>query len=264
MKKKAAVVNRGWMGDAIACSAAAASLAEKGYATTLFIRWPQLKPILDNDRRFTTRLYGRYLTYKVRRPLLPMLYDVVAVEPSGWGYEEPHSSEMRRIAGCDPVPQYQLVLSTEQIGLASRGLTKTRPLIAIARDSYKRGYGRDIDALAASLATVAEIRWVGLSPDKDSKQGKNSSLVHDASIIYSSDLFLGPEGGLLWVAAGLGTRCVYFTEHILELDKRIDRGRPSLTIGSMHHFPGGPHVALPAYCSNDDVLQTISDILESR
>ncbi|NTV02694.1 MAG: hypothetical protein HGB04_07930 [Chlorobiaceae bacterium] len=264
MRKKAAVVNRGWMGDAIACSAAAASLAEAGYETTLFIRWPQLKPILDNDKRFVTKLYGRFLSYKIRRPLFPAFYDVIAVEPPGWAYEEPHSAEMRRIAGCEPLPQYRLLLTEAQIGMTREALPKDRPVIAVARDSYKRAYGRDVDRLVAALSAFAEVRWVGLSPDKDSKQGKHASLIRDASIISNSDLFLGPEGGLLWVAAGVGTRCVYFTEHIMEIDRNIKRGHPSRVIGSKHHFPGGSHIDLPPYCSNDQVVKTIAEILEQR
>ncbi|TLU85806.1 MAG: hypothetical protein FDX21_04405 [Chlorobium sp.] len=264
MKKKAAVISFGWLGDAIACSAAAASLFERGYETTLFMRWPQLKPILDNDPRFVTRHYGRFLTYKIQRPLIRARYDIVVREPKGWAYEEPHTSEIRRIAGCDPVADYSLKLSQKQIAMTKIISPKTRPVIAVARDTYKRAYGRDVDGLVNELSRFADVRWVGLSPEKDSKKGKNVSLVRDASLMYQADLFVGPEGGLLWVAAGLGTQCVYFTEHIVEIAKNLKRGEPCKVVGSKNHFPCSSHIDLPAYCSNDFVVQTILNICSGK
>lgn len=264
MGKKAAVVSTGWLGDAIACTAAATSLAEKGYATKLYIAWPQLKPLLDNDNRFTTVLYGRYLNRKISRPLFPLMYDLVVREPKLWTYSEPFTAEIRRLAGCDPATEYRLTLSADQVALTGASFDRGRPAIAIARDSHKRAYGRDIDELVKSLADFADVRWVGLNPDKDSKKGKKVSLEKDASIIYHSDLFLGPEGGLLWVAAGVGTRCVYFSEYILDIDKHVKQGCPRAVLGAKYHFPGGPHLELPAYCTNEHIVQTIREILADR
>lgn len=264
MKKRAAVVSGGWLGDTIACTAAAASLSEKGYKTTFYMQWPQLKPILDNDERFVTKLYGRFLTNKIQRPIFRAGYDVVVLEPKCWTYDEPFTSEIRRIAGCEPKPEYSLRLSEVQKGLIKSSEPKVRPLIAVARDTYKRAYGRDVDGLVNELSSFADVRWVGLNPDKDSKKGKNISLVKDASLIYNADLFIGTEGGLLWVAAGLGKQCVYFTEYILDMDKSIQRGHPCMVLGSRHHFPDASHIDLPAYCSNDYVVKTITDLFENQ
>ena len=262
MRKKAAVVSAGWMGDAIACSAAATSLFESGYETTLFIRWPQLKPIFDNDSRFVTKLYGRFLTYKVKRPLIGAMYEVVVREPKRWSYEEPFTSEIRRVAGCEPVPDYSLMLSSKQIEMTRVSFLKSRPVIAVARDIYKRAYGRDVAGLIDELSGIADIQWVGLNPDRDSKSGRSSSLVRDASFIVNADIFVGPEGGLLWLAAGLGTPCVYFTEHIVEIAKNMRIGNPCIALGSKNHFLRSSHIDLPAYCSNDFVVQTIATLFQ--
>jgi hypothetical protein len=263
MRKKAAVVSAGWMGDTIACSAAATSLFESGYDTTFFIRWPQLKPLFDNDSRFVTKLYGRFLTYKVQRPLIGAMYDLVVREPERWSYDEPFTSEIRRVAGCEPVPEYSLLLSSEQIAMTKVMLPEVRPVIAVARDTYKRAYGRDVRGLIDELSRFADIQWVGLDPDRDSKTGRNSSIIRDASFIYNADIFIGPEGGLLWLAAGLGTKCVYFTEHIVEISKNIKIGNPSLALGSRNHFCRSSHIDLPAYCSNEFVVQTIAALFET-
>ena len=96
LKKRAAVIATGWVGDTIACTAAATSLAERGFETTLWTRWPQLKPILDNDKRFKTKTYWRVNVLSWFKFILEIYYDLVVWEPSKWSYEEPFTSEIRR------------------------------------------------------------------------------------------------------------------------------------------------------------------------
>ncbi len=254
-KKKAIVVARGWLGDTIACSAAASSLSNKGYDTTLLIRWPQLKPIFDTDTRFHTQIYGRFLTYKVQRPLIRSLFDVVITEPKGWNYKEPFTCQIRRIAGCDPAPEYQLFLPASLRKIPNiNGL----PTVCIARDIYKRSYHRDIPDLINRLSAFYNIQWVGLDPLLNSKHGKKHSLMSDAQYIYQADLFIGPEGGLLWLAAGLGTKCIYLTEHILALEKTLKTNNLLQVLGSKNHFPAGSHVPIPAYSTNQDIIDLVA------
>jgi hypothetical protein len=257
--KKAAVVATGWVGDTIACSAAATTLYDNGYKVSFYVRWPQLKSILDNDKRFETIVFGQLLTCRIKRPLFPSKYDLIVDEPKGWSYEEPFTAEIRRLAGFVGGSEYSLFLSPSQIALhISKG---SRPVISIARDIYKRAYGRNIPELIESLSLFAEICWVGLSPEKNSKRGKSNSLVEDASKIYNSDLFVGVEGGLLWLAAGLGTRCVYFTEHILEVAKKCKRGDPFAVLGSKNIFPNSGHIDLPVNCENEYAVDVIQKAL---
>ena len=128
---RAAVIATGWLGDTIACSAAATSLAEKGYKTTLFIRWPQLKPILDKDKRFITRTYWHIKLLKLFMPIINRFFDLVIWEPSGWSYKEPFTSEMRRLAGCDPKPEYSLSLID---GSGMKELVSNKNLLRPVRD----------------------------------------------------------------------------------------------------------------------------------
>jgi uncharacterized protein (DUF427 family) len=252
--KKAAVVASGWLGDTIACSAAATSLHEKGYKVDFYILWPQLKPILVNDQRFRTIVYSKFLISYLKRPLFQSRYDLIVREPNGWSYEEPFTSEIRRIAGCEVKTEYELFLPNIIPDLLKG---KSRPVIAFARDTEKRAYGRDISDLLKRLSLHADIEWVGLDPKLSSKKGKNKALILDAIKISQSDFFVGPEGGLLWLAAGLGKKCIYFSEHIQELAKKIERGTPTLCLGSTKHFPNGNHIELPAFCSNEVAAETI-------
>lgn len=259
-KKRAAVVSTGWLGDTIACTAAATSLFEKGFDVTFYTKWQQLKPILDNDKRFKTVVYGKLISHKLTRPFFSSRYDLIIREPKGWSYEEPFTSEIRRMAGCTPTPEYELQLSQSQIELSPTNIV---PTISISRDIYKRAYGRNIEELTKLISSVAAINWVGLDPNSNSKKGKSKDLVSDAAKIYQSDLFIGPEGGLLWLAAGLGKTCVYFSEHIEEICKNIHKGNPRIALGSKNHFPKHSHISLPAMCSNEEAIKILKSNLDS-
>jgi ADP-heptose:LPS heptosyltransferase len=258
-QKKAAVIASGYLGDTIACSAAASCLSEKGYKVTFYIRWPQIKPIFDNDKRFKTVIYRKFSNPKLLGRSLNFFYDLIIEEPNGWSYEEPFTSQIRRIAGCTPNPEYSLKLTSDQIKPKSQN---DKPVICIARDLHKRSYGRNIQQLVQELEKISLIEWVGLNPDFSSKKGKSINLTIDAKKIAQADIFIGPEGGLLWLSAGLGTRCIYFSEHIEALAEKIGRGNPRKALGSVNHFPSGPHQALPAYCSNEFVVEEISKIFD--
>lgn len=253
-KKKAAVIATGWVGDTIACTAAATSLYDKGFEVTFFTRWPQLIPILKNDSRFTVQLYWHLKFIRLMKPILNWYFDIVIWEPSKWSYQEPFTAEIRRIAGCAPITEYQLFLSPE------RAMVKTshnsKPVITISRDLYKRAYGRDIDGLVTQLQMLGKVEWVGLPPQKNSKHGKGRGLLGDAISIFNSDIFIGPEGGLLWLAAGINKPCIYFTENIVEVAKQNNAPNLDCILGSKNHFPDKAiYFALPAYCSNEDAVK---------
>jgi hypothetical protein len=66
---------------------------------------------------------------------------------------------------------------------------------------------------------------------------------------------MGPEGGLLWLAAGLTKPCVYFTENIVEVAKQNKISNLDHVLGSKNHFPDEAiYFALPPYCSNEDTI----------
>lgn len=252
--RRAAVIATGFMGDTIAGTAAATSLHQEGFRVTLFTRWPQIASILRNDDRFETVVYGRFVPRRIRRPLYPGRFDLVVREPFPWSYREPFTSEIRRRAGTAPEPGYELFLSDRQRKLGR--MSSDRPLVSISRDIHKRAFGRDVDRLVTMIEKIAEIRWVGLDPKLHSKHGRRRSIEHDASIIHNSDVFLGPEGGMLWLAAGIGTNCMYLTENIA----RLEAEHPTIwqCLGSRCHFPDAGHTALPPGCSNERVVEELS------
>jgi hypothetical protein len=260
-EKSAAVVATGWLGDTIACTAAATSLSEMGYAVTFFTRWPQLVGILRNDGRFKVVLY-RYLRLKpLLKFILPFFYEKVIWEPDRWSYQEPFTSEIRRIAGCEPKPEYQLFLNNSVVSDAHIH----PPSIAVSRDLYKRAYGRNVDDFIRQLEGIAKISWVGLPAKKNSKHGKNHDLLEDARTISESDIFVGPEGGLLWLAAGIGKPCIYFTENIVEVARQNGRASLDHVLGSKNYIINkSTQIPLPPYCDNQFAIATIQNFLTSK
>jgi hypothetical protein len=260
-KRTAAVIATGWIGDTIACTAAATSLYESGYQVTFFLRWPQLRAVLENDKRFTVRIYPHLKIIKLLKYVLELWFDKVVWEPKTWSYQEPFTSEIRRLAGCDPRPEYELFLGVPPPTKDRH--QSGRPLIALGRDFYKRAYGRNVDELTAMLSEFADIEWIGLSPEKNSKHGRQDSLLSVARRINSADIFMGPEGGLLWLAAGIEMPCVYFSENIDAVAKQ--NGFLSLddVLGSKNYFSDkGMHIALPSMCSNQDALAVVKSTLD--
>jgi hypothetical protein len=257
---RAAVVASGFMGDTIACTAAASSLHDRGFDVTLFTRWPQIQSLLENDPCFDTVVYGRVIPRRIQRPLLPRRFELIVREPYPWSYQEPFTSEIRRLSGSSPTPGYTLHLNERQKAIGR--LRTDRPSVAISRDLRKRAFGRDVEALLAMIEEIADIRWVGLDPVLHSKHGRRRSIERDASIIRDSTIFFGPEGGMLWIAAGVGSRCVYLTENIARLEDEHPLVWRSL--GSCNHFPDARHHALPPGCSNLHAIEEIDRILHEE
>jgi hypothetical protein len=259
-KRTVALIATGWIGDTIACTAAATSLYESGYQVTFFSRWPQLRAVLENDQRFTVRIYPHIKIIKLLKFALEFWFDKVVWEPKRWSYQEPFTSEIRRIAGCEPRPEYELFLgAAPSLGSCHQS---GRPLIAFGRDIYKRAYGRNIDELITMMSEFADVEWIGLSPDKNSKHGKQESLLSVARRINAADIFMGPEGGLLWLAAGIGIPCIYFSENIDAVAKQNGFLNLNEVLGSKNCFTDkSMHVALPSMCSNRDALELVKSTL---
>jgi ADP-heptose:LPS heptosyltransferase len=116
----------------------------------------------------------------------------------------------------------------------------------------------------AMLSEFADIEWIGLAPEKNSKHGKNNSLLDEAKRIASADIFLGPEGGLLWLAAGIGKPCVYFSENIDAVAQRNGFTNLNDILGSKnYHSRESIHIALPSHCSNQEAIELIKQAISS-
>ena len=256
LKRRAAVVATGWVGDTLACTAAAISLAEeRDFLVDFYMKWPQIQALLSYDERFNTHLYKDNGLGRIRLWSKLKNYDLIVKEPSQWSYNEPFTAELRRMAGCIPTPEFDLPVGN--VLRHHKQIKPGKPLIVISRDMYTRAFGRDVDLFVRGLEPYFEISWVGLPPDRNSRKGKELDLMQDAEKICMADCFVGPEGGMLWLAGGLGQRTIYFTERIQHVKETLGRGDFFKALGNENIFPNGRHVALPLHCTNDEAIHII-------
>lgn len=259
MSKRAAVIATGWVGDTIICSSVANALhLERDFQVDFYIKWPQLKSIFECDPNYRTLIYKdtRWGNYRLWQKL--KIYDLIVKEPSFWSYREPKTVEIKKIAGCAELASYSLQVQRQK--------NKTNhksgpPSICISRDIYKKAYDRNIDEIVAFLERKFKVKWIGLDPNKSSKKGTSSDLMDAAITMLSSDCFFGPEGGMLWLAGGIGVKTIYLTEHIANWKPLDPIGDPWKSLGLVNYFPSEDHVAIAPYCSNEEVLGTIEKAL---
>ena len=248
-----AVVASGFLGDTIACTAAASSLHDEfGYQVDFFCKWGQLISPLQCEPRFNSYLYkdskiGQYiLNRKLSR------YDRVIKEPFPWSYKEPFTSEIRRLANCNPHSKLDLNLVSNQ-----DLIKKEKLLVSVSKNLYSRNYGRNIDDFISKLGKKFNIRWVGLEVGKETKKGQNVSMEDDLVTMLKSQMFIGPEGGLLWVATALGIPTVYFSEHINHVNSVIKSGNAWMSLGAENINGTNTNKCLPLGCSNHEAVQEI-------
>jgi len=166
------------------------------------------------------------------------------------------------MAGCDTVTEFQLTRPDYKASGDSQRQSESVPRLCISRDIKKRSYGRDIDQLVLTLSEFNEISWIGLDSNLDSKRGVRSGMEKDIQTLLAADAYLGPEGGMLWLAAGLGVKTVYLTEHIHALEGKFGPGVHK-TLGMVNVFPRGGHTALPPGCPNSEIVAQVQEAIGS-
>jgi len=258
MTQKIALISNGWLGDSIACTAAAVSIyEERGVKVDFYCKWKQLQPILGQDKRYNFVLFNEsflgnfFLKNKLKR------YTKIYKEPFPWSYKEPFTSEIRRLVGCDPSPQISIDLKLKRNNL------KINPQVAISRDLYSRNFGRDIDEFIRVLSMKTKIVWVGLSPHKSSKRGKRKRLIDDLQVILASEAFIGPEGGLMWLSGSVGVPTIYFSENIEDVNKKIKSGNAWSSLGAENIWGSEIHCCLPPFCTNELAIEKIEGHLSN-
>ena len=247
---RVAVVSHGWLGDSLICTAAASSLFEEyGYEVDFFCKWRQLAEIFKDDTRFRTFTYkdSKIGNFFLNRRLRE--YSKIIYEPFPWSHNEPLTTEIRRIAGCQLKSEFYIQVNPQY----SRKNT-IKDVVVMSRDLYSRNFNRDIDEFVGLLSKKYKVEWIGLKPGKSSKRGRNTSLIPAVEKLSRAKIFIGPEGGLLWLSAALKVPCIYFSENIDHADK-FHKRRTWDSVGSEVIYPNGNHKCLPPYCSNEDAAR---------
>lgn len=145
-------------------------------------------------------------------------------------------------------------------------------------EEYKRGidvpnlgYGgkrRDIDKILRLLNHYDEIvlfpigKPIGFNQKTD-EIGLVSELSLTASVLKNMDYFIGSEGGLSNIAAGLGTKTIITGDFVHQLYgwNGVIEKNDEPKLGPKFYFPEFGHVTLNPYISDEEVANSIAENL---
>jgi hypothetical protein len=292
------IVTCGYFGDI----AFATSIAEKLKAEHTSIRvdyligLPQMHRLLNNDP-FIDNVY-------VANPPSPYpnvssidtgpYSKVVQLQPLS--FEVPPPYEYQSFAGIkNPGTSYRLYTEPaydevarnyieelkqngkKVIALMSNWKSKT---YIFTPDQYKAGidvpnlgYGgshRSIEKVVSELKSHYNIIEVGVPPEYNQQQTATisdedqKSILFECSLMKYCDAFVGTEGGLCNLAAGVGTRTIITGDFVHQLYgwngviKQIKEPK----LGPVHYFPESTHIELNPYLADMQVLEEIIKNIE--
>ena len=286
---KVLVITHGYFGDIAFASSLAEFLKKEYDVVDYLIGFPQMRKLINNNP-FIDKVYvppqpGPSPTTSIT---FQLTYSKV-IQLSPLSFTIPPVVEMKKQAGInDSSAEYKLYTDPE-FDLAVEGLFDSLPedkkVIAImnnweektflyTKDQYKAGidvpnlgYGgshRNTDKIIKELSDIFSILVVGVEgsnqhqtvnmDDNDSK-----SILFEASVMKYCNAFVGAEGGLCNIAAGVGTSTIITGDFVHQLYgwngviKKIDKPK----LGPENYFKDNKHVTLDPYLTDEQVVEQI-------
>lgn len=136
-------------------------------------------------------------------------------------------------------------------------------------ETLEQGIGaphRDIDAIIKDLEKDYILISMGFDRNvtQYAPEAHNADLfARTASLIKACDLFIGSEGGLSNLAAGVGTKCIITTDFIAQNYGPNGRVKkiPSPQMGPAVYYPNRGHVHLDPCIKDEDIANEIRKAL---
>jgi len=291
--KKCLVVTCGYFGDILFSTSLAEKLkSEQNFnSVDYLIGFPQVSKLVQNNK-FIDEVYISVTPspHPTNDNVDKTQYDkTIYLQPLN--FQTPPAYEYQQFAQIEkPSPTYQIytdpiydeiaqdyVNELKQnkksvIALMSNWQSKT---YKFTPEQYKAGidvpnlgYGgshRDIPLIIQKLQENFNLLEVGIPPQYNQystisiKDNNQKSLLFEASLIKFCDFFVGTDGGLATIAAGVGTKTIITGDFNLQLYgwngviKKIDEPK----LGPIHYFPNGGHVVLDPYLTDIEVAQSL-------
>jgi hypothetical protein len=142
---------------------------------------------------------------------------------------------------------------------------------ACTKETLEQGIGaphRNTDKILGRLMDTVQLVGVGYNRDTPSSHSSTQDpedYAKAASTIKSCDWFIGAEGGLSNLAAGVGTKCIITTDFIEQnygkrgRVKRIENPQ----MGPAVYFPKAGHVHLDPCITDDEIIAEIIRIVKT-
>jgi hypothetical protein len=293
---KCLIITYGYFGDILFAS----SLAKKLNYNQIdyLIGFPQIQRLLQNNP-YINKVYISEHPGPV--PVCNTInYDeytrIISLQPLNFNVTP--CEEFQQFAGIEnPSPEYEVYTQPEFDNVAQElcsNLRKThnKPVVAVLSnwksktyrftpEQYEKGidvpnlgYGgahRNINFILNELEPHLTLIPVGVGelnhlqtlniPDEDTK-----SLLFEASLIKHCNAFIGAEGGLANLAAGVGTKTILTSDFVHQLYgwngvlKKIKEPK----LGPKYYFKDIDHIDLDPYLTDDEIIINIKQIIKQN
>jgi hypothetical protein len=286
-------VCHGYFGDHFFATSIARKLKEENQFDRVdyVVGWPQVVPFFERDPHIDVTIMS---TMVGPQPVPPAHWDLNQYSQIFYLKPvtrfEPPPVEMQRL--CDvqhPSPDFILYTNPEFDATVQEAWTyAARPLIAImnpeswrlkafqfTKEEYEQGvnvpylgYGgrlRDINKIISGLPYMGT--FVGTLPNVNQFQMNTDTLLDlQASVIKQCDFFIGAEGGLANIAAGVGTRTILTSDYVHQLYgwNGCIQKVPEPKLGPRYYFPNDGHIDLDPYLTDEEVTSEIIQIVNNH
>lgn len=291
---KCLVVTFGFFGDILFSTSLAKKLKKSGFAKVDYlIGFPQVAQLVENNPFIDQVFISKYPGPKPYPSVDLSSYDRV-IELGTLDYQITPCEQYQQQAGFEQLTSTYTVFTAPEYDSIAQELIQElkqshgKPVLAVMTnwqpktylftpeqyetgiDVPNLGYGgshRDIQYIVDQLQQHFTLYPVGVGnanqqdtlnlSDDDQK-----SLLFEASIMKYCDAFIGTDGGLATIAAGVGTKTIITGDFNLQLYgwngvlKKIKQPR----LGPKEYF-GDPHIVLDPFLSDKEVANQIVNLL---
>jgi len=288
---KVLVATHGFFGDIAFASSLAEQLRNEYDAVDYLIGFPQMKSLIKNNPFIRSVYVSRPFGPITRVDQVPIRYDKI-IQLGPLGFEEPPVTEYKAKLGLLNLdPSYKLYTYKEydnKVRDLFMTLPKDKKVIGVMgnwkertflfnKKQYKagidvpnKGYGganRNTEGIIKALSehfTILELGIKGKSQANTVGIGDENqkSILFEASIMKYCDAFIGAEGGLCNLAAGVGTRTIITGDFIHQLygPNGVIRKIEEPKLGPKY-YNMGDHITLDPYLTDKQVIKNIKELV---
>lgn len=283
----------GYFGDIAFATSLAGHLKEQYDQVDYAIGFPQMRSLVKNNP-FITNVF----VSEVSGPSVRISKDITdrydrIINLDRLSFIEPPVTEYKKQAKIkDTDPSYRLYTSPRydsKVEELFKQLPKDKKVIGVmsnweersflfTEEQYKKGidipnkgYGganRDISKILLALQeefTILSLGVVGSSQLQTVQIDDNhsKSILFEASIMKYCDAFVGAEGGLCNLAAGVGTKTIITGDFVHQLYgwNGVIRNIEEPKLGPKYYFTDQEHITLDPYLTDEEVINQIKQLV---
>ena len=282
----------GFMGDVIYASSMAKKLKEQGFDKVTYLNGiRQATGLLERNPYIDTVLTTAQPTTDTTHISIDEQFDRVILVKQCM-FVDPPAIQMQKDAGIpDPSPEFTLYTDPSIDESVKKFYGDTPYLTVMELTSWRRksflfthqeyitgndipdrgfgGHNRNVELILNSMRDTIQkehpdfgdvnVIYVGAPPEHSTLSlpfsNSHRSLDVEASIIKHSVAFIGAEGGLANVAAGVGTRTILTYDYVHQLygwNGTVRKTLPEPKLGPRYYFPDVPHVDINPYLTDEE------------